>query len=149
MQPAPRPVRSTPPSEPSPQVRAARDQLTRRTRAAVLLAVAGLCLSGFTTGAWGPALLVVCAVLFLGSAACCVAALVSLKRAGARWPAFLMTSLFLLATLYLALSMVLNLVLWNATAAYRDCLHESLTISSSARCQGTLEDSIMRSLTGD
>ncbi|MCA1170326.1 MULTISPECIES: hypothetical protein [Rothia] len=126
----------------------AAESLLYRSRAGLLLAVIGFCLSTFAGRSWGGWALAGAGLAFLGAAVACIMTLVALKRVGARPFSYVLTSLSLALVLWFAVSMAANLLLWGAAEDYRECVRTSLTISSSGQCQERLTDGIERTLTG-
>lgn len=117
--------------------------LVYRSRITILLSVAGLVASLLSTSPVGAAALVVSMILMIAAALWCILTMVALKRIRAGWIGYVVLSLVLLADLYFAANAGVNLALWGLTSEYRECVENSLTISSGDGCRQSLYDSMM------
>ena len=141
-QPPTPPTEKTPP-EPTPAELTGRAQVRGRIRILVLLSLTGLICSMFSTRSYGWVLLILGAVALLTAVGFAISLYPALARAKA--PAFghVVASVVLLMNLLFAFNMTLTAALWPMTQDYRDCVENSVTLSSQASCQKVLEDSLL------
>ena len=148
--PPPAPQRRAPsdpdPQNPSERRLAARGQVRNRTRVLVLLAVVGLICSMFSTLPHGWIPLTVGAAALTAAAGVAISLYPPLVRAKATAFAHAMVTVVLGMTLLFALNLTVTAATWGLTAEYRECVQNSLTISSQASCQQILKDSLLQGI---
>ncbi|WP_129360769.1 hypothetical protein [Rothia uropygioeca] len=125
-----------------------RGSLVYRSRITILLSVAGLVATMLSSTRYGMAALVVSMILMILAAVWCILTMIALKKARGQWIGYFVLALVLLANFYFAANAGINLAMWSVTSEYRECVQNSLTISSNSGCQQSLYDSLMNSLTG-
>lgn len=90
------------------------------------------------------------ATLLLGAITVGFAITTLVKMAQAKFPAFSILLMVMVAlwALFLMLSAGLQLIFAEATAAYADCLQNALTLERQEQCSVQMSDGLMKSLMG-
>ncbi|WP_030015838.1 hypothetical protein [Curtobacterium sp. S6] len=139
---------TSPSPETDPETIKRHESLIYRSRLMIVLSVAGFMatvLSATPVGFWA---LIVAMVLLLLGAVWTILTMISLKRVKGPWIGHVVLVLLLLGDLYFTANAGINLAFWGVTSDYRECVQNSLTISSTGQCQTDLFDALMNRLLG-
>ncbi|MCT1366435.1 hypothetical protein [uncultured Kocuria sp.] len=139
---------TSPNGEANPENIKRHESLVYRSRLMIVFSVAGFMgtvLSVTPVGQWS---LVISMVLLALGVVWTILTMVSLTKTRGPWVGHVVLVLVLLANLYFIANSGINLALWNVTNDYRDCVQNSLTISSSGQCQSDLYDTLMSRILG-
>src|SRR5699024_7558833 len=135
-------ARRTPPD--STRERPSREVVRRASRPAMYFALTLLAAMWLTALPTGMVLAVVTAVLAVAAVALGGWSLVRLRRAKVRGFLWWLVIVAFGVALFVALSSIVQLAMWDVYANFSDCMRKANTSQAEASCRGQLEDDIRR-----